>query len=130
MQLHRFLVPLVALLFLLRSASVTAQDTAPTFQDDVAPIFAANCLACHAEAAQSGLDLRTEETIMKGGMSGPAVIPGKSGESLLMAKIESGQMPPGPSRLADTQISLIKEWIDTTLAAEEDLKASIAALGF
>ena len=106
------------------AVALYAQDAAPAFQDDVAPILATNCIACHAEAAQSGLDLRTEESILKGGVSGPAVIPGKSAESLLMTKVVTGQMPPGPSRLAKTQIDILRAWIDKTLAAKEDLTAS------
>lgn len=122
---NRRLLSTLPILLALSAAVLRAQDqdTPPTFQEDVAPILAANCLACHAEASQSGLDLRTEESILKGGKSGPAVVPGKSAESLLMQKVVSGQMPPGPSRLAEAQIDLIKTWIDTTLAAQEDLTA-------
>lgn len=126
MQLVRPLVLALAPLLALQTVALAAQGTSPSFQDDVSPIFAGNCLVCHAEAAQSGLDLRTVESILKGGMSGPAVVPGKSAESLLMTKVESGQMPPGPSRLTAAQIGIIRDWIDTTLAAKEDLKASAA----
>lgn len=128
MQLCRHLF--LASLSVLPISPIAAQETLPTFVDDVAPILAANCLTCHAEAAQSGLDLRTVESILQGGVSGPAVVPGKSGESLLMAKVESGEMPPGPSRLADAQIGMIRDWIDKTLAAKEDLKASAAVPAF
>jgi hypothetical protein len=124
MQPLRCLVFILASLSVLQVGPLVAQKAPPTFQDDVAPILAANCLACHAEAAQSGLDLRTVESILKGGMSRPAVVPGKSEESLLMAKVVSGQMPPGPSRLAVAQIDIIRDWIDKTLAAKEDLTAS------
>lgn len=126
MQFISCLVPALAFWSVLLATPLAAQDAAPIFQEDVAPIFAANCLTCHAEAAQAGLDLRTVESILKGGVSGPAVIPGKSGESLLLGRVESGQMPPGPSRLADAQIQIIKNWIDKTLAAKEDLTASAA----
>lgn len=126
MQLPRRLILVPMTLFALQVAPLAAQEASPTFEDDVTPIFAGNCIACHAEAAQSGLDLRTVESILKGGMSGPAVVPGKSSESLLMMKVESGDMPPGLSRLADTQIGIIRDWIDKTLGAKEELKASAA----
>ena len=130
MQLLRWLFLPLAPVLALQVAPLAAQEASPSFQDDVSPIFAGNCIACHAEAAQSALDLRTVESILKGGVSGPAVVPGKSGESLLMVKVESGDMPPGPSRLADAQIDIIRDWIDKTLGAKEDLKASAAGAVF
>ena len=130
MQYLRRLFFIPSALFALNVAALVAQDAPLTFQGDVAPIFAANCLACHAEAAQAGLDLRTVESILKGGASGPAVVPGNSADSLLMDKIVSGQMPPGPNRLAEAQIDIIRTWIDETLAAKEDLKASAADVDF
>jgi hypothetical protein len=59
-------------------------DEAPSFAKDVAPIFAANCAGCHASNVTMGtLDLDTYAGIQKGGHSGPVIVPGKSGESLL-----------------------------------------------
>ncbi|MDA0207570.1 MAG: PSD1 and planctomycete cytochrome C domain-containing protein [Acidobacteria bacterium] len=101
-----------------------AQDAPPSLEGDVAAIFETNCIACHAQAAQAGLDLRTTESILKGGMSGPAVVPGKSAASLLMDKVVTGQMPPGPSELAPAQIDVLRNWIDKTLAAKEALAVS------
>src|SRR5262249_6436264 len=62
---------------------------------DVLPIFQMRCVVCHGKRKQEGgLDLRTLVSRLKGGKSGPALVPGKPEESLLMQKIASGQMPP------------------------------------
>src|SRR6266478_1826820 len=73
-----------------------AQDIGtPTFESSVMPILRANCVMCHGETApQAGLDLRTYDSILKGGKSGRAVLPGSSDQSLLIDKVVSKSMPP------------------------------------
>src|ERR1044071_2355797 len=52
----------------------------------VLPILDRYCFKCHAGVRQkSGLDLRSLDTILRGGERGPAVIPGKPDESRLLA---------------------------------------------
>lgn len=47
-------------------------------------ILQEKCLACHGESsAMSGLVLTTRENLLKGGLRGPAIVPGKAAESLL-----------------------------------------------
>lgn len=91
------------------------------FEKEVLPLFKQNCLACHnATDAKADLILETPEKIRKGGENGPAVVPGKAGESLLM-KAASHQvkpfMPPrnnkaGAVALKPEELGLIKLWID------------------
>jgi WD40 repeat protein len=91
------------------------------FERDVLPIFRKNCLACHnATEAESDLILESPQTILTGGGEGPAVVAGKSGESLLL-KLASHQrepvMPPtkndvGAKPLSSEDLGLIKLWID------------------
>ena len=53
----------------------------PRFESDILPILTAHCLGCHSgPKAQAGLDLRTIETLLKGGKTGPAVLPGIVGQ--------------------------------------------------
>src|SRR5688572_19955191 len=55
------------------------------FEKEVLPILRKKCLACHnATEAESDLILETPQTILKGGSEGPAVVAGKSAESLLL----------------------------------------------
>ena len=74
------------------------QDAPPpllTFEADVRPIFRASCWQCHGEKTLKGeLDLRSLAGILKGGESGPVIVPGKPDESLLFAKVHDGEMPP------------------------------------
>src|SRR6185503_16747811 len=53
------------------------------FQKEVLPILASNCLACHNKTkAKAGLVLETPADMLKGGDTGPAIVPKKGGESL------------------------------------------------
>src|SRR5437016_4260465 len=52
---------------------------------DVKPILSARCYSCHGALRQkSRLRLDTADLIRQGGKRGPAVVPGKSGDSLLI----------------------------------------------
>ncbi len=64
-------------------------------QHDIIPLLHLRCVACHGgRRRESGLDLRTKQAMLKGGKSGPAVVPGKPLESLVIRRVESGEMPP------------------------------------
>jgi Planctomycete cytochrome C len=59
-------------------AKEKATGSVPSFQDAVRPLFQAKCLRCHGEKARKAdLDLSTPAGILKGGESGPAIVPGK-----------------------------------------------------
>ena len=66
-----------------------------TTQHDVYPILQLRCVVCHGgRTKQAKLDLRSRESILRGGKSGPAVVLGKPENSLLLKKIHDGSMPP------------------------------------
>ena len=66
-----------------------------TSHDVLVPILHVRCLICHGRRTQeAGLDLRTRASILKGGKSGPAMVPGKPEESLLLQRIQAEEMPP------------------------------------
>jgi len=100
---------------------------APKFEQDVQPILAAKCFACHSgNSPQAGLDLRSAASILKGGKSGAVIVAGSAGSSLLMEKIVSRTMPPGDVKLTETEIERIRGWIDkgtatTTAITEQDV---------
>ncbi|HSM79858.1 MAG TPA: DUF1549 domain-containing protein, partial [Bryobacteraceae bacterium] len=62
------------------------------------------------------LTLATEADVLRGGSSGPAIVPGKSSESLLIKRLlgldDMTRMPMGGDPLPDAQVSLIRQWID------------------
>ena len=64
------------------------------------PIFLLRCNACHGpRLQQGGLDLRTHTGMLRGGNSGPALVPGDPDKSLLIQRIESQACPPSESLL-------------------------------
>ena len=90
------------------------------FQKDIYPILDKNCVACHNLAIkESDLVLEDVKSILKGGASGPAVIPKKPEESYLFqvaAHIEESFMPPLPNKvearsLNPNELGLLKQWI-------------------
>ncbi len=63
----------------------------------------------------SGLDLRQISSILKGGKRGPAVVPGRSADSLLYNAITGTgdlKMPPGKGALPADMARTIAAWID------------------
>lgn len=83
------------------------------FEDDVVPILEARCFKCHgAESRKAGLDLRRRFTLVQGGDSGAAIVPGKPDESPLIEMIEKKEMPPKEEDPLDArQIELLRRWV-------------------
>jgi len=86
------------------------------FTADVAPILKRRCVACHGAAMQTnGLRVDDGALLVAGGYSGPAVVPGKPGESRLIARLKSTEkgtmMPPMGARLSAEEIGVIEKWI-------------------
>ena len=102
-------------------------------QHDVLPIFLLRCNACHGpRLQQGGLDLRTHTGMLRGGNSGPALVPGDPDKSLLIQRIESQACPPSESLLkffvrrpSSAEVTLLRDWI-TAEAPAGDLKPDVA----
>ena len=105
---------------------IPVSEPAPTqrvdFAADVAPFLSDNCVSCHSKTTRKGgLNLENPAAILKGGESGPAAIPGKASESLLL-KVSTHEdpdsaMPPRDNKvkaknLTSVQLGLLKRWID------------------
>lgn len=90
---------------------------------DIEPLLQEHCVECHGrQEPDGGLILESAAELLRGGESGPAVVPGRSGESLLIQALEgtwgkTGKnqfMPPGKrDRLTPDQIARFKAWIDS-----------------
>ena len=66
---------------------VDAAQPSPISQHDIVPLMHLRCTVCHgARKQEAKLDLRTRESMLRGGKSGPAFIPGKPNESLILKK--------------------------------------------
>jgi mono/diheme cytochrome c family protein len=102
---------------------------APSFTKDIRPLFQVKCVRCHGEKMRKAdLDLRTLAAALKGGESGPAVVPGKPDSSPLYEKVHSGAMPPGKKdRLGAAEIDMIRRWIALgRFTAGEDVETATA----
>ncbi|MFL2871649.1 MAG: PSD1 and planctomycete cytochrome C domain-containing protein [Pirellulaceae bacterium] len=84
-----------------------------TFEADVRPILKAHCFHCHGEEGdpEGALDLRLRKLIVKGGESGPAIDLENPLGSLILARIESGEMPPEDKQLSNVEIDIIRQWV-------------------
>jgi hypothetical protein len=87
------------------------------YSKDIEPILEQHCFKCHGEEKQkSGLRLDQKAAALKGGENGKVIIPGKSAESRLIRLVggldKDLVMPPKGERLALSQISLLRAWID------------------
>src|SRR5260370_29827182 len=81
------------------------------FDRTIAPLLAQHCLDCHAGAKpKGGLDLSQQRTLLKGGKSGPAVVPGKLDDSVLWERVSADEMPP-KHPLAAADKKKLREWI-------------------
>ena len=100
-------------------ATASGGDSGPLTEHDILPIFQLRCIACHGKRKQeAGLDLRTVASRIRGGKSGPALIPGDPVGSLLIKRIESGDMPPAELQLkfsvramTDGELAKVRRWI-------------------
>jgi hypothetical protein len=83
------------------------------FEKNVRPLLAENCYSCHGDKKQKGgLRLDSLEAILKGGETGPAIVPGKPDESLLVDAINyAGPEMPPTGKLAPEKVAVLSRWI-------------------
>ena len=85
------------------------------FEKQVRPLFIKHCYQCHSSEAKTlkgGLHLDSRAGWMKGGDSGPAIVPGAPDESLLIEAIryQSLEMPPR-GKLPESEIAVLERWV-------------------
>jgi mono/diheme cytochrome c family protein/cytochrome c553 len=84
------------------------------FETRVRPLLVSKCLECHgAEKHKGGLRLDARAAMLRGGETGPVVVPGKPEESPLIEAIRYAgdvQMPP-KGKLKDEEIAALTEWV-------------------
>ncbi len=119
--------------FVATQSAVGDEDTV-FFESKIRPVLVKHCYPCHSTSAgesESGLRLDTREATRRGGDRGPAVVPGKPGESLLLDAISHSdpdlQMPPRVDRLADAVIADFRKWIENGAVDPRDAVDGAAA---
>src|SRR5688572_5052535 len=96
--------------------STPAPTTVPaeTTYASVQPIFA-KCQPCHGENGKDGVDMRTYESIMKGGEHGPIVVAGDPANSVIVQALRGShgkkQMPFKKAALPEAEIQAVEAWI-------------------
>src|SRR5687768_7123850 len=85
------------------------------FEKRIRPLLVDRCYSCHsakAENLQGGLWLDSRAGVLKGGETGPAIVPGKPDESLLIKAVryEDLQMPP-KEKLKESEIADLVAWV-------------------
>jgi hypothetical protein len=123
---HRLLVflPLLCLFVLLDwPADLRADDRIPLaqaefFETEIRPLLAERCFKCYGGLkTKANLRFTSRASLLHGGDTGPAAIPGKPAQSLLIQAVrhENGlRMPPG-EKLKPPQIEKLVRWVELRL---------------
>ncbi|MFN0054264.1 MAG: PSD1 and planctomycete cytochrome C domain-containing protein [Planctomycetales bacterium] len=86
------------------------------FEQKIRPLLIERCYQCHSQSkpVKGGLLLDSRQGWQKGGETGPAIVPGRPEESLLLKAVRYQdadlQMPPA-GKLPDAQIAVLEEWV-------------------
>jgi cytochrome c553 len=103
-------------------AGATSADrsaAAPVTQREITHLMLLHCKVCHGgRTREAGLDLRTRAGMLKGGKSGPALVPGHPEQSLVVKRVRAGEMPPflrimqaNVKPLTADQVERLSQWI-------------------
>ncbi|HTQ53234.1 MAG TPA: PSD1 and planctomycete cytochrome C domain-containing protein [Bryobacteraceae bacterium] len=104
--------PAHAVLLILAGALLYAEPPG-IFKARVQPVLSKQCYGCHTDALSGGLRVDSRDALLKGGASGPAIVPGDPDRSLLIQAVrQTGplKMPKG-GRLTDQEIADLTEWV-------------------
>ncbi len=103
------------------------------FESKVRPVLVQHCHKCHsaqAEKVKGGLRLDSREAMLKGGATGPAIVPGQPERSRLLLAVrqtdEDLQMPP-KSKLSDAAIADLAAWVKMGAPWPAEAKPAAAA---
>jgi mono/diheme cytochrome c family protein len=116
--------------------SVRAQTAVPAqaidYARDIQPLFAQHCYECHGpDKARGRLRLDLRAAAFRGGLTGPALVPGNGEQSPLVRRLlgldGEDQMPKDGDPLPAHEIALIRAWIDQGAVWPGEETASEAA---
>ncbi|MBI3882189.1 MAG: PSD1 domain-containing protein [Verrucomicrobia bacterium] len=122
MKAAQTILPLVAAA--LSASAATAEIPTPQqldfFEKKIRPVLVEHCYKCHSatsEKIKGGLTLDTREGLLRGGETGPAIVPGDAGKSLLIEAIRYANpdlaMPPKKEggKLPEAVIRDFEAWV-------------------
>ncbi|MGE3821272.1 MAG: c-type cytochrome domain-containing protein, partial [Isosphaeraceae bacterium] len=98
-----------------RAAPPSNPEAIAFFESEVRPLLAESCQKCHGATKQTAdLRLDSREAVVKGGASGPAVVPGDPDASLLIQAVRHSlddvKMPP-KGKLPNEAIEALTRWV-------------------
>jgi len=105
-----------AVIFCTLALEVSAATPAEQhFIEKVKPLLDSRCVSCHGpDKVKAGLRLDSRPAVLKGGESGPAMVPGKPAESLLLQAVmhtkKDLEMPP-KEKLTTNDVAVLRQWI-------------------
>jgi len=98
-------------------ADPTINDGTTFYRDKIEPVLVSECYRCHSAGAKQvrgNLKVDSRAALLQGGDTGPAVVPGKAGESLIIQALwhrDGLEMPPKKPRLPASVIADFENWI-------------------
>jgi Protein of unknown function (DUF1553)/Protein of unknown function (DUF1549)/Planctomycete cytochrome C len=103
------------------------------FKSKILPIFTARCQSCHNHTLKlSGLSLESATALEQGGTHGPVVVSGNPQQSRLyrrVARMEKPFMPLDGEALPETEVALLKTWIEEGAVWPKDVESSAESSG-
>ena len=107
------------------------------FETKIRPVLAENCYTCHSaeKKIKGGLRLDSPAALLKGGDTGPAIVPGNAEASLLIKAVRyldaDLQMPPKEKKLPAEQIADLEAWVKmgAPLPTYSDAKPQLTEVG-
>lgn len=112
-------------------------DEAPKFSDEqlqdfeahVRPLLAEHCFECHSSKSKTikgGLKLDSREAAIKGGDSGPGIVPGDVDKSLIIDAVrwKTFEMPPR-GKLTAAQVDALARWVSAGAPWPEQNSAAV-----
>src|ERR1700724_4334729 len=104
------------------------ENPAEFFETRIRPVLATNCYSCHTTSKLGGLKLDSRASLLQGGTSGPAIVPGHPADSLLIKAVRQTdaklKMPMGGAKLNERQIADLAYWIQIGAPWPESTEAS------
>jgi len=116
-RFHLVIVRLLSVYLVAMIASRAAQADDELFEKQIRPVLVDTCLRCHGDTKMSGeLRVDSREMLLEGGDSGPAIVPGKPDESLLIGAIRrhsdvSAMPPEEEDALRADQVASFVRWV-------------------
>ena len=124
-------------LFVASSPSAWASDPVEFFEKKIRPILVEHCQKCHGgdlnKEPKGSLRVDSHEALLKGGDSGPAIVPGEPAKSRLLEAVKYSnvdlQMPP-KGKLPDATIRDLETWVKAGAVWPSDVKKHEVKVAF